>query len=119
MKFIAIFTLFALASCQQQRTVTQDLQDAQSDLTVGHEWAEIFLVDNRQRLSDYLTAIEQGILDSFLIAYAGIKNVAIETREEISNIPSTPCTDNVRERYELQVSRYGQKLSQCLGVSNG
>jgi hypothetical protein len=122
MKVFAFLALFALASAQEveRQTVTAQLLQAQSELTIGHEFAELFLTQNRQRLSDYLERIERIALDGFLGAYAQIKNKGIETRQAMAEFTEPSfCKDNVRARWELQVTRYGQKLSQCLGVTDG
>ena len=118
MKSLIVLMIFAMASCRAQSTVTDDLVAAQSELTIGHEFAELFLAQNRGRLSNYLKVMEEQILDSFMDAYATIKIASIETRELMAEFtdPST-CKDNVRDRWELQVTRYGQKLSQCLNVA--
>lgn len=114
MKVLALLLLVAFANAQ--RTVTDDLVEAQEELTVGHEFAELFLTQNRRRLSDYLEDMEAEILDSFMTAYADIKNTGIETRQIMENYTEpSACKDAVRARWELQVPRYGQKLSQCLG----
>lgn len=120
MKIIfGVVLLFALAYGQQSRTVTQDLEEAQEELRIGHEFAELFLVQNRGRLSNYLESIELHILDSFLTAYAEIKNIGIETREVMDEYEQSFCKDAIRRRWDLQVTRYGQKMSQCLGLTNG
>lgn len=117
MKFLAVFLIFGLAHCQ---TVTEDLVAAQNDLTIGHEFGELFLVQNREILSNYLAIIEQTALDHFMGAYASIKNLSLETREAMAEFTEPAlCTNHVRARYELQVTRFGQRLSQCLGETNG
>lgn len=139
MKVLAIFLFFALANCQGP-TVTEELLQAQNELTIGHEFSEIFLVQNREILSDYLMRIETIALDQFMGAYAVIKNRGIATREEMDQFEEPSfCKDAgifksvnfyslmfklyhknflVRARWELQVTRYGQRLSQCLGVTH-
>lgn len=118
LKVIVILLIVTLANAQ--RTVTQDLIEAQNELTIGHEFAELFLTQNRQLLSDYLEDIELQILRSFLDAYEDIKNTGVETREIMEGyVEPSFCKDNVRARWELQVVRYGQKLSQCLGIADG
>lgn len=118
MKLLVLTLLFAFANCQN--TVSEDLLAAQAELTIGHEFSEEFLVLNRQRLSDYMERIESEALDMFMVAYAEIKNIGIETRAEMDDFTEPSfCKDNVRARWELQVTRYGQRLSQCLGVTNG
>jgi hypothetical protein len=89
-------------------------------LTIGHEFSELFLVQNRERLSSYLTEIELITLNTFMDAYAEIKRIGEETRRAMAEYEEPSfCKDNVRARWELQVTRYGQKLSQCLGVTEG
>jgi hypothetical protein len=120
MKVLAFFALLALASCQERPTVTTDLIEAQAELTTGHEFTELFLVQNRDRLSNYLERIELIVLDQFMGAYAAIKNKGIETREAMADFTEPSfCKDRVRARWELQVTRYGQALSQCLSVTDG
>lgn len=120
MKIFLVCLLFALANGQAERTVTDDLLSAQRELTIGHEFAELFLVQNRGRLSNYLMMMELEILDSFLNAYSAIEITAIETKEEMEGFtePST-CKDAVIARWERLMTRYGMRLSQCLGRSDG
>lgn len=120
MKVLAFILLFSLAQSQDvPRTVTEDLVDSQGQLTIGHEFAEIFLVENRQLLSDYLERIEIFVLDHFMDAYAAIKNRGIETRAAMDEfVEPSFCKDNVRNRWELQVTRFGQRLSECLRETN-
>lgn len=120
MKIFIVCLLFVLANGQTTRTVTEDLLAGQHELTIGHEFAELFLVQNRGRLSYFLQMIELQILNSFMTAYEDIKITGLETRAEMESYeePSL-CKDGVRARWELQVTRYGQKLSQCLGVAYG
>lgn len=90
----------------------------QQDLSVGHEFAELFLVQNRARLSGYLERIEEITLDAFMEAYRDIKVRSIETREEMDAFEEPSfCKDAIRNRWDLQVTRYGINLSGCLGVT--
>lgn len=57
MKILIAALFFALVKCQRP-TVSEDLLAAQAELTVGHEFTEIYLVQNREVLSGYLTRIE-------------------------------------------------------------
>lgn len=85
---------------------------------MGHELAELFLVQNRARLSDYLERIEEIALDGFMGAYREIKIMGIETREAMDAFEEPSfCKDAVRNRWELQVTRFGINLSSCLGVT--
>lgn len=117
MKVLAFVLLVALVEAS---TVTEDLVEAQGELTIGHEFTELYLTQNRERLSEYLASMESEILEAFMVAYAEIKNTAIDTREIMEEYNETSvCEDSVRARWELQINRYGQRLSQCLGVANG
>ena len=121
MKVLAVFLLFALASCQGQErvTTTEDLLDAQRELTIGHEFAEIFLTDNRQLLSEYLEIIERVVLDSFLDSYAEIRTLGDEITARMDDFEEPSfCKDGIRARWVLQVTRFGQKLSRCLRTTN-
>lgn len=118
MKVLAVILIFALANSQAQ-TVTEDLLLAQSELTIGHEFAELYILRNRDLLSDYLARLETFTLDIFMQAYAAIKITGIETREAMDEfVEPSFCKDGVRARWELQVTRFGQKLSQCLGITS-
>lgn len=115
MKVLVSLLLFA-ALAHGQRTVTDDLVGAQGDLTVGHEFAEIFLVQNRELLSSYLETIERVALDHFLTAYATIKTRSLEVRAEMDAFEEPSfCKDRIRTRWDLQETRFGLRLSQCLG----
>lgn len=87
----------------------------QQELTIGHEFAELFLAQNRARLSGYLLGMEEEIIASFMDSYREIKVHGIEVREEMDSYTEPSfCKDAVRNRWDLQVTRFGQKLAQCL-----
>lgn len=124
MKFLVILSLVGFALCQidtEHPTLDAALRQSQQELTWAHEFAEEFSVQNRQILSNALLMIEERILESFMNSYADIKIHAIETRRIMEEDYPEPsfCKNRVRERWELQVSRYGQKLGECLGVADG
>lgn len=119
MKYFTFFVLFVAAvNCQQAPTVTEDLQAAQNELTIGHEFSELFLVQNRERLSNYLAIIETVALEHFMGAYAEIKNTGLDTRDAMNEFTEPSfCKDAVRARWELQMTRFGHRLSTCLEVT--
>jgi hypothetical protein len=127
MKLLLVISfLVSLAMCQiappeRPPTMTNKLIDAQEELFFGHEFAEEFLVRNRRVLSDYLERIEVRVIDDFMNAYAAVKNIALETRRIMEEDYAEPsfCKDRVRNRWDLQVTRYGLRLSNCLGVADG
>lgn len=59
--------------------------------------------------------MEEEILDTFMEAYREIKVHGIEVREQMDAYEEPSfCKDAVRNRWDLQVTRYGIRLSQCL-----
>jgi hypothetical protein len=114
---ITFLGLFAMAMAQE-RTVTEDLQEAQRELSLGHRFFETLLPQNRDLLSNYIQRIQTEILQNFMDAYALIKNTALETTQIMDDFESSFCKDRIRARWNLQVRRYGSKLSQCLADSN-
>lgn len=117
MKFsLGVLLTFAVAVYGQ--TVTEGLLSAQADLALGHEFFETTLFLNRGQISAYLYRINREIIDSHINTYAFIKNLGIETRTEFEAIPSTPentdCLNNILNRWDLQVVRYGHRLATCV-----
>lgn len=75
-------------------------------------------MQNRARLSGYLEQIEEIVLDAFMEAYREIKITSIETREAMDAYEEPSfCKDAVRNRWDLQVTRFGNNLSGCLGTT--
>jgi len=116
--FALLFVIFASVSSQEPRpelTVTEDLQAAQLELTIGHEFAELFILQNRDRLSDYLERIERFTVDEFMNAYSEIKITGLDTRAAMDEfVEPSFCKDAIRNRWDLQVERFGTRLSRCL-----
>lgn len=124
MKIFVILSLIGLTICQidiEHPTLGAKLRQSQQELTWGHEFAEEFSVENRQVLSNVLLMIEEQILASFMNAYADLKTHSIEVRRIMEEEYPEPsfCKNRVRERWEIQVVRYGQKLGECLGIADG
>jgi hypothetical protein len=128
MKLLVILSLIAVVAFAQEDieierppTLYETLRQSQQELTWAHEFAEEFSVENRQILSNALLMIEERIIASFMDAYADIKVHAIDVRRIMEEDYPEPsfCKNRVRERWELQVTRYGQKLGECLGVADG
>lgn len=116
---VLAFLAFGCQASYPDITVTEDLLAAQADLTIGHEFSEEYLVQNREILSNYLSGMELEILDAFMTAYEEIKLVSIDTRAQMDEfVEPSVCKDNVRARWELQVTRFGQRLSKCLADSD-
>lgn len=114
MKVLVIFwTILAVGYCQE-RTVTQDLLAAQHELGLSHRFFEILLDQNRDLLSNYLLIINREVKDAFMNSYAEIKNIAFETNQIMDDFESSVCKDRIRTRWDLQVKRYGSRLSRCM-----
>lgn len=98
-----------VAAVSAQTTVTEDFLAAQADLALGHEFFETTLFLNRGQISAYLYRINREIIDSHINTYAFIKNLGLETLEEVEAIPRTPaneqCLDNIINRWDLQITR--------------
>jgi hypothetical protein len=100
------------------RQVTADLLAAQADLAIGHRFFETAIYMNRGQISAYLQFINRAIIDSHIDTYAYIKNLGIETRDEINGLEtdaqSEQCVARILNRWDLQINRYGHRLSGCV-----
>lgn len=124
MKIIVILSLVAAAFGQidiEHPTLGAALRQSQTELTQGHEFAEEWILQNRQLLSETLERIEVRVIDDFMNAYAEIQTIADNTRTTMVEEYPEPsfCKDRVRERWDLQVHRFGSKMSQCLAIADG
>jgi hypothetical protein len=52
---------------------TEDLLEAQAELSVGHEFSETMLQVNRNIISSYIELVEQQLIDSFMDTYSEIQ----------------------------------------------
>lgn len=91
------------------RQVTADLLAAQADLSIGHRFFETAIYLNRGQISSYLQFINRAIIDSHIDTYAYVKNLGIETMEEIDGFEtdedSAACVARIRNRWDLQINR--------------
>lgn len=97
------------------------LRQSQQELTWGHEFAEEWLVQNREMLSELLIRIELRVIEDFMDAFTEIQNIAEDTRRRMEEDYPEPsfCKNRIRDRWDLQVVRFGTKMSQCLGIADG
>lgn len=106
---IFVFTFVTIALSQDDQTVTSDLLAAQTDLSLGHRFFETSLAENRAEVSKYISTINQALLDEHISSYESMKNLSIETHEGINlievNERNEECLDNVRNRWNLQITR--------------
>lgn len=123
MKFlIALVFVFGAVFCQSDETVTEGLLRSQEDLILGHTFFDINVIMSRETLSSFIYRDTRAFADSHLDAYAEIKQITIETREELDGIETTPetetCVASAITRWEIQIQRFGHRLSDCLKTVN-
>ncbi|CRL06291.1 CLUMA_CG019115, isoform A [Clunio marinus] len=109
------FAIIAMVTGDDVTDTTTDLLNAQRELTSAHERAESEYQINRNIISSYIAIVEQQLLDSFMDTYSEIHMLVDETTEIFNTeFESSPCIDTVRARWNLQVHRFGNRLSECL-----
>lgn len=52
---------------------TEDLLQAQNELTMGHEFTEIMLQVNRNIISSYIEIVQEQLIDSFMDSYSELQ----------------------------------------------
>lgn len=57
------------------------------------------------------------LITSFTSNYALMKDISVNTTEAMRALPESGCLTRMRNRWDIQVTRHGQILSQCLMVS--
>jgi hypothetical protein len=106
---LGIFITFFAGALAQGQTVTDGLLSAQADLALGHEFFETTIFLNRGQVSAYLYRINREIIESHVNTYAFVKELGLATEEEFDQIERTPeseaCLNNIRRRWDLQVTR--------------
>jgi hypothetical protein len=75
--FIFLIPNLLLIKCSAQERIptTQDLHNAQDDLTLGHRFSETMLYRNRNVISSYIETVTSQLLDSFMDSYNEIHHV--------------------------------------------
>lgn len=120
MKIVLGF-LFAIIAINAQ-TVTEELLASQADLAIGHTFFEENILLSRRALSGFIEVDVRRLLDSHMDAYVSIKTTALETTAAIDelevNASNEACINALRSRWELQITRYGKLLSNCIETSN-
>lgn len=90
---------------------------AQEELSITHEFAEFLLSSSRDQLSSYINRMIGELVQSFLDSYVDMKEVADATNEIFQNMESGFCSERWINRWNLQSTRFGNRLSECLLVS--
>lgn len=107
---VLLALLAAVASQDAATTVTEELIGAQADLTLSHAFAETLLSVNREQISSYMNRISRELITSHVDAYANMKDQILETNEALDAFEVTErseaCLNKVRNRWNLQVSRF-------------
>lgn len=121
---VGILVLFAVTfvAAQVDETTTEGLIRSQADLTLGHEFFETTLFINRGQISAYMNRINTEIISSHIDAYGHMKEAILETNEALDafevNEQSEECLNTVRNRWGLQITRFGIQLSNCIDITN-
>ncbi|CAO1398661.1 unnamed protein product [Diamesa hyperborea] len=114
--FLVILLAAVVATVTANREHTKDgLLRAQKELSIGHDFAEMTLAINRNVITSYIAIVSSSVLDSFMDSYSEIKQIGDETSIIFNDITApNACQSRINARWELQITRYGQKLSQCM-----
>ncbi|CAO1404255.1 unnamed protein product [Diamesa serratosioi] len=115
--FSIILLVVAVSMVTANREGTKEgLFRAQNELSIGHNFAETTLAINRNVISSYIAIVTSSVLDSFMDSYSEIKQIGDETHSTLFNGTTAPsvCHNRIISRWELQISRFGQKLSECM-----
>lgn len=119
---IFLFAVIAVYGQEMDETMTQSLQRAQAELAIGHEFFERNIVVSREQLSAQVYSDSRLITESHLDAYADIKTIILDTNALMDDLPITPdseeCLAASRNRWEIQILRYGRRLSDCIDTSH-
>lgn len=87
---------------------------AQAELSLSHEFVENIFLWHRDQVVPILSDIQKFSLDLYFDAIDVIREVAAETRDEMAQLESNPCTEDARSRWERQVLSHGNRLNFCL-----
>lgn len=118
---VLLVIYFAMTAAMAQG-VTDGLLAAQGDLALGHAFFEENIAVSRQDLSGFIENDVRQLLDSHMEAYASIKSTSLETTAAINELEVTTenerCINAIKARWETQINRYGQRLSNCIETAN-
>lgn len=119
---IILFAVIAVIGQDVDETMTESLQRAQAELTIGHEFFERTIVNSREQLSAQVYSDSRVLTESHLDAYADIKTIVLDTTALMDDLPVTPdseeCLAASRNRWDIQILRYGRRLSDCIDVAH-
>lgn len=119
-----LLLLFAVVAINGQDVpeTTESLLRAHQDLRLGHEFFEMNIIQSRDQLSTFVNRDSREFINSHMDTYASIKAIALNTTAEIDaiaeNSENEECINAIRSRWNIQIQRYGLRLSRCLGVVN-
>lgn len=119
---IFLFAVIAVFGQDMDETMTEALQRAQAELRIGHEFFERTIVQSRAELSAQVYSDSRVLTESHLDAYADIKTIVLDTNALMDDLPVTPdseeCLAASRNRWEIQILRYGRRLSGCIDIAH-
>ncbi|CRK93106.1 CLUMA_CG006552, isoform A [Clunio marinus] len=118
-----VYFTFLATLTQALGTTTNDLLRSQEELTIGHEFFEMNVVNSREDLSGFIYRDSGLFLNVHLEAFGSMKSISLETTEALNELLPTSseserCLDQVKDRWRLQITRFGSGLSRCLAAVN-
>lgn len=119
---VAVLLTLGSVFGQEEETITAGLLRSQSDLSLGHEFFETNVIISRETLSSFIYSDTRAFINAHMDAFGDIKVTMIETTEALDEIVITPeneaCVDGIKNRWEIQIHRFGHRLSDCLKTAN-
>ncbi|KAG5674130.1 hypothetical protein PVAND_004115 [Polypedilum vanderplanki] len=103
---------------QDLDSVVNELTEAQRELSITHEFSERQIYMNRNVMSMYIELMNEEVINSFMDSYTEMATLTDELQLELDGMQQNNfCIDRIRNRFALQVLRYGTFLSRCIGES--
>lgn len=99
---------------QSLDTVTNELLNAQRELSITHEFAELQAYINRNIISSYVEMMNEVLIKSFMGTYREMITIENEVLAALDGMSPSDCLNTVRTRFNLQVSRHGIFLTRCM-----
>lgn len=115
--FIFLTIFIAIISAISAETVTEELLRAQDELNHSNLFVEHYLFRHRDAVTTLLAQLQLFSKDIFMDTYTEIKHLARDTEHIIRENEPSACRDRIERRFDLQVMRFGQRLSGCLAVA--
>jgi predicted thioredoxin/glutaredoxin len=96
-----------------------ELAEAQGELSITHGFSERQIYMNRNIMSMYIELMNEQLIHGFMDSYAQMATLADELQIELDTLEqNNNCVDRIRNRFALQIQRYGTFLSGCIRQSH-